>query len=211
MNEYDLIVSIGDWCGPAHNIRRFFGVEESYPFDWWITPYEATIKLLNSNFEGMLNPANLVIEDNSTVRCTTYGLLHHHDFERDDNDLIKPDIDQQINHVYAKTYRRIQRLLDNTKDKEVLFVRSNLWNEGVCAEGEELRARVDVFYDALLMRYSHCRRLDLLVLAPLEPEIISRPTGRVIVRPLGERIGSAFFWDDNYDAVFNSLGIKLKH
>jgi len=39
---YSAIVSLGGNCEVAHQLRRRFGGERAFPFDWWITPLDVS-------------------------------------------------------------------------------------------------------------------------------------------------------------------------
>jgi len=210
--EYDLIVSAGDWCGPAHNIRRVFGRERAYPFDWWVSPYKSFLRLLDENFENLLVPGNLFLTDgNKSVKCSYYGILHHHDFTRNAEDKIIPNFMTELPHVIAKTRALINRLYADVEGRDVLFVRSSLWDgDGKYQQGSELRDPAKALWRALTNRYSHARVLDLLVLAPIPAEEISLEKGSLIFRSLGERIGNDFFWDQNYTKVFRELDLTMR-
>jgi len=210
--EYDVIVSAGDWCAPAHNIRRVFGRERAYPFDWWVSPYKSFIKLLDENFVNLLISDNLVLtEGNASVRCNYYGILHHHDFTRDREDKILPDFKKELPKVIAKTRALIARLYTDVEGRDALFVRSSLWDgDGRYQQGSELRDRAIRLWTALNNRYSQAGRLDLLVLAPLPSEEIPLDAGTLIIRSLHERIGNHFFWNENYAHVFRELNVVMR-
>jgi hypothetical protein len=211
--EYDLIVSAGDWCGPAHNIRRVFGRERAYPFDWWVTPYRSFVKLLDEDFANLLIPGNLVLtEGNGSIKCNYYGILHHHDFTRDSEKKVISDFMKELPRVIAKTTALIHRLNAEVEGSDVLFVRSSLWDgDGKYQQGSDLRDRAMALWTALSNRYSHARLLDLLVLAPLLPEEIPLHQGNIIIRSLGERICNNFYWDENYTKVFRELHLEMRH
>ncbi len=55
-----------------------------FPFDWWITPPNGLIKLIDADFNGLFDEANLqLVADGRSVANLRYGILHHHDFPRD--------------------------------------------------------------------------------------------------------------------------------
>lgn len=59
MRPCDLFISLGSNCEVSYNIRRFFGFEAAYPFDWWITPLSPVPKLIESDFALELTTENL--------------------------------------------------------------------------------------------------------------------------------------------------------
>jgi hypothetical protein len=125
-NRFDRIISLGCNCELALNIRDYFGVERAYPFDWWITPFQALWKLLEGRFHNLFNINNLELSsDLLTVRDTYYNLLYHHDFERTEDHKIIPDrIEQQLPAVKQKYDMLMQRFFNDLKNKKVLFIRN---------------------------------------------------------------------------------------
>lgn len=118
----------------------------------------------------------------------------------------------ELPKVIAKTQALINRLSADVKDRDVLFVRTSLWDDDAkYQQGSELRDRAIALWTALANRYSHARRLDLLVLAPLSPEEIFFEAGNIIIRSLGERIGEHPFWDENYTNVFRELNLTMRN
>ena len=90
--QYQKIVSLGSNCEITWNIRSYFGIEEAYPFDWWMTPYHSLLKILDNNFEGLFDEQNIrIATDKLTVVDKKYNILYHHDFERDEEGLIIAD------------------------------------------------------------------------------------------------------------------------
>ncbi|MGH9828642.1 MAG: hypothetical protein ACREDR_35930, partial [Blastocatellia bacterium] len=93
-------------CERAWNIRNHCGIATAYPFDWWITPHDSVVKLLTSNFSQLLTPEALKLSHNrETVRCENYNILHHHDFERDEFNMVLPDLARKFPDC-AKNTRR---------------------------------------------------------------------------------------------------------
>jgi len=220
---YDLIVSLGDWCAPAANIRRRFGTTEAMPFDWWITPYNALIQLLEEKFENVLKRENLEIlaqggRPNDTVRCNHYHMLHHHDFTRDAEHRILPDIDGQLPSVIEKTRYIVERFYRSFEGKRVLLVRNGLYGDlwepesGLPfqqPDAEQQAERATRLYNLLVdcLRPGH---LDLVILSNL-PVGTRLPfeCGEVIFEQVGERRGDFAFFDLNFDDIFDRLGISM--
>ncbi|MBN1363684.1 MAG: hypothetical protein JW976_02655 [Syntrophaceae bacterium] len=125
-NEFDRIISLGCNCELTLNIRAYFGIEYAYPFDWWITPFQALWKLLENRFHDLFNINNLEVSpDLLTVRDKYYNLLYHHDFKRTDDDkIIADDIVQQLPLVKQKYEMLIGRFFNDPQNKKVLFIRN---------------------------------------------------------------------------------------
>jgi len=125
-NHFDRIISLGCNCELALNIRDYFGIERAYPFDWWITPFQALWKLLEGRFHDLFNINNLeVSSDLLTVRDKYYNLLYHHDFKKTEDDKIIPDlIEQQLPLVKQKYDMLVHRFFNDLQNKRVLFIRN---------------------------------------------------------------------------------------
>jgi hypothetical protein len=126
VNEFDTIISLGCNCELTWNIRNHFGIERAYPLDWWITPFQALWKLLESRFHGLFNMNNLeVSHDLLTVKDNYYNLLYHHDFKRTEDDKIVDDnLVQQLPLLKQKYDMLIERFFKDPENKRVLFVRN---------------------------------------------------------------------------------------
>lgn len=216
---YDLIASAGDWCGPAHNIRRRFAQTRSYPFDWWITPFDATMKLLAEDFQGMAQLENLqIVLANMSVYCNRYGLLHHHDFVRDpETQQIVPELAPQLEKLQQQITRRVNRLKQDVIGRRVLFVRSGLRNMHFEVENnvetvypaDDPKERSLSLYDALANRFAGFYRMDLLVLEPTGSFNISTQSGEILGRAINQSVaGGEFFFDSSYGEIFESLHIQ---
>ena len=135
--HFDRIISLGCNCELALSIRDYFGIERAYPFDWWISPFQALWKLLEGRFHDLLNINNLeVSSDLLTVRDNSlwapvrepqahYNLLYHHDFKKTEDEKIIPDlIEQQLPLVKQKYDMLIHRFFNDLQNKRVLFIRN---------------------------------------------------------------------------------------
>jgi FkbM family methyltransferase len=223
LEPYEIIASLGDWCGPAANIRRRFGVTEAMPFDWWVSPYNATIKLLEENFANLLQLDNLEItnspeSERNSVRCNYYGMLHHHDFNRDDENKITPDIASQLPNILNKNKFIIDRFRGSFDGKRALFIRNDLVDDlwypehGLPFLHPTLEEQINraTRLHALIRNLLSPRQLDIVILSNISHHImLSLDGGSVIFEVLGERIGESTFWDQNYDLLFDRLGIEL--
>lgn len=106
-----IAISLGENCNPAehlvqHNIRI-----RSFPFDWNITSVESLCMLLTHDFEGLLDPKNLVIRGDM-VRNTRYNIIFAHNFDvlkfyDGPNGFTPKDADAQ--ECYNKTVSEYQR------------------------------------------------------------------------------------------------------
>lgn len=128
--KYDLIVSIGSNCEVTWNLRNHFGLSDAYPFDWWITPHNALLKLLENRLGGLFEASNLYIpDDKSTVVDRYYNIMYHHDFSRDENHKIDINaIEPQLAHLKEKYRFLTNRFINNLSNKRVLLVRNRCGN-----------------------------------------------------------------------------------
>jgi hypothetical protein len=132
-NRVTHIVSLGKNCMVAYQIRRFFGVEKSYPLDWWITPFDGLIKFLEfSDVNNLFDADQIAISENGqTIMNPQYGICYHHDFKREgpDNRISKNFIDQ-VGEVKEKYHHVINNLnLLDTNSNSVVFIRSINYND----------------------------------------------------------------------------------
>jgi putative papain-like cysteine peptidase DUF1796 len=125
MPIYDRIISLGANCECAWHIRNYFGIETAYPFDRWITSHDSVVEILTSNFSKLPIPESLkVINNGETVRCEKYNILHHHDFERDENGVVLPDLCRQIPRLREKYAALIARFYRDCGEGRILFIRN---------------------------------------------------------------------------------------
>jgi len=125
-HTFDRIISLGCNCEVTWNLRSCFGFERAYPFDWWITPFQALRTLLENRFQDLFNIRNLEVSDDLlTVRDTHYNLLYHHDFRKTADDTVIVDlIEEQIPALRKKYSMLCERFLHDPRGKRVLFVRN---------------------------------------------------------------------------------------
>lgn len=129
--QYQKIVSLGSNCEITGNIRLYFQVEEAYPFDWWIVPHHALLKILNDKFSGLFDEHNIVVaEDKNSVIDKKYNMLYHHDFNRDENDnIIVDSLVSQLPNLKEKYRHLQQRFITGLAGKKVLFIRNRSGND----------------------------------------------------------------------------------
>jgi hypothetical protein len=226
LTEYDAVLSLGDCCAPAANIRRRFGVTTASPFDWWVTPFNATMKLLREGFANVLLLDNLEITPaaegyQESVQCKYYGMLHHHDFERSADQLIIKNIAVQQATVLQKTRFIIDRFHTALANKSVLFIRngldgdlSDLWyldaeRLPVAATVDQQIGRATDLHGALTS-YLSPRHLDIVVLSDVpRGQTLSLDNGMVLFEQLGELTGKPNFFEEDYDLLFDRLNFGL--
>lgn len=155
--EFDHIISLGGHCQTAYQIRRHFGTDKAYPFDWWVTPTKALVELLESGFVDIFREEHMKIVQEDTgpaVMCGKYGLMHYHDFD-----------EAKINGVYSPYLVRTKCAQNNSKfsylitrllnlSGKVLFVRfSHGW--------VQFYEHTTMFDEELLTRFMNAMRAML--------------------------------------------------
>ena len=207
------VVSLGGNCMVTKEIRSYYGIASANMFDWWITPGDALVRLIENDFEDLFASENLaLVGDRRSVANLRYGILHHHDFPRDDSAdrvvaIRKEDL-RRNRDKFAYLKRRWDDLGDN--GGPVLFVRyawmmaepllTGIPPEPLGTDPARLIAALDCKFP----------RLDyelLLIDAPeatiKHPKILCRSTP-IFSQP-GERLNASdLTWKDN-TAVFSRL------
>jgi hypothetical protein len=120
------VVSLGGNCMVAQEMRNYFKVETANLFDWWITPGDALVRLIEQDFEDLFEPENLrLVGDAQSVANLRYGNLHHHDFPRDDERdrviSMTPEDFERNQSKFAYLKKRWDELGEN--ECPVLFIR----------------------------------------------------------------------------------------
>ncbi|WP_296817178.1 hypothetical protein [Brevundimonas sp.] len=84
MRSFTHVISLGNRCATAYNLRRHFSFGDGHLFDWWITPYPGLLALLdNLSADWLYDPASLeMLPDNRAVRHRPSGIELTHDFPR---------------------------------------------------------------------------------------------------------------------------------
>lgn len=123
---YSQIVSLGARCQTTHNIRRHFNHSSGFPFDWWITPLEGLLAILSRPDAEWLYQSNLLerIEDGLTVIHRPTGIQLHHEFPRENGNVV-PNYLDFIEKPKARTAALFSKLLalNDNASENILFVR----------------------------------------------------------------------------------------
>ncbi len=122
-DSYDEVVSLGSNCEVTWNIRNYFHTSIAYPFDWWMTPFNSLLMLLDDRFSGLFDANNIwVPEDCGTVVDTYYNIMYHHDFPRTQDGLVdKNKVESQLDELKQKyaflSHRFLQDLAGKHRDR----------------------------------------------------------------------------------------------
>jgi hypothetical protein len=194
-------------------MRTFFGVSAANMFDWWITPGGALVRLIEQDFEGLFDRDNLaMVGDCKSVANLRYGILHHHDFPRnDEEDRVVEVADERLERNREK-FAYLKRRWDALEENEtpVLFVRYGwLMGEslldGIPANGTD-RGPAGLM-DALDRRFPKLEYRILLIDAPevelRHPKVLYR-NSLIFTQP-GESLNRIDLqWKDNA-AIFGRI------
>jgi hypothetical protein len=128
-------IPIGFDCTVSANLKNLNLRNASYPFDWNIIKYDGIYDLINDNFLDLFNKKYLVYGNKSyfhkydndennyknliPVFNTKYNILFVHDFIENMDD----------NMIFEKYNRRIERLINNFSNNNIILVYENASNE----------------------------------------------------------------------------------
>jgi hypothetical protein len=211
------VVSLGGNCMVTKEMRLFYGVEAANMFDWWITPVDGLIQLIENDFDGLFERENLqMVGDRRSVANLRYGILHHHDFLRNDEEdrVVEMDEEQRLRNVQKFAY--LKRRWDDLAHNQgpVLFVRwgwsmseallAGITPDPFCANPARLVATLDRKFP----------QLDYQILLIDAPEV-NHECKKVLYRDThaftgpGERLNVPnLLWEDNtriFTRLFSSV------
>lgn len=214
------VVSLGGNCMVTMEMRKYFATEAANLFDWWITPADALVRLIENDFEGLFTPENLqMVGDRRSVANLRYGLLHHHDFPRNDEEdrviAITPEHIERNQQKFAYLKKRWDALADN--EGPVLFLRYG-WSMGepllAGIPPEPLGADAARLLAALNRKFPRLDYEILFIDAPevtLKQENILRRETRIFSQP-GEQLNAANLkWKDNsriFSRLFSTVRLR---
>jgi hypothetical protein len=212
------VVSLGGNCMVTMEMRKFYGIEAANLFDWWITPGDALVRLIENDFEGLFAAGNLqMVGDRRSVANLRYGLLHHHDFPRNDAEDRVVAITAQDVERNREKFAYLKKRWDDLGDNggPVLFVRY-AWGMGepllAGIPPEPLGADASRLIAALDRKFPRLNYEILFIDAPeitLRQENVLRRETRIFSQP-GETLNAANLkWKDN-SAVFSRLFSTVK-
>lgn len=146
-------ISIGPRCMTAYQVRRYFGHGETWPFDWWITPLDGLLAILERfDPEWIFDADNLeVVDGGYCVMHTPTGVRLNHEFPRVGQD--GPIVKHWREHIATRLHRaeyifdKFRRLDD--PNETILFVREGAISLQVMAAMQKLLPRAARIYDCL--------------------------------------------------------------
>ncbi|WP_202941822.1 DUF1796 family putative cysteine peptidase [Alteromonas macleodii] len=195
-------MSIGESCQTAYQIRRFFGSDERYIFDWVISCPETIERvLIINNSDDILVPENLEVIGNGVRLLDKKTLIkHQHDFKL--NGEHKHQLDSVLNEL-DKVRSKYTYLLHKTKEyiqntKPVLVFYDWTGNKGNLKYIERLQRLLSAEF-----KYS----IDMLFVteAPLDNTKTENENIYCYTIDNSNVVGSSFRWrgcDASWDKIF---------
>jgi len=132
----NIFISIGFDCSVSTNLKNLNLRNASYPFDWNIIKYDGIYDLINDNFLDLFNKEYLVYGNKSyfhkydndktnfkyliPVFNIKYNILFVHGFIENMDD---------VNIISEKYNRRIERLINNFSNNNIVLVYENASND----------------------------------------------------------------------------------
>lgn len=129
--EFAHVVPLGRRCRTTHNVHRFFGRKESFPFDWYILPLRGLNKILAAGLDvdRIYQPNRMepVRKDGKIIHLenTRYGLWHVHCFPHEPGtDYITENWLEHLDKAKSRFNHTARRFKSLPKaEGPVLFVR----------------------------------------------------------------------------------------
>ncbi|MBP0464674.1 hypothetical protein J5Y09_12210 [Roseomonas sp. PWR1] len=153
------VVSLGAYCAAAHNIRRYYGIETAYCFDWWVTPLTALPKLFDTpdadalyrrgDLMPVVNDAGIPVVINRHV-----GIEYFHEFKvigTEDGPRVTEAFEGEVAQARERTAALLARLLAlNAPGRRIAFLRTAFprdFQEDAAALTARLAASLDRCFD----------------------------------------------------------------
>ncbi len=126
------VVSLGGDCAVAHNIRRYFGIDTAYCFDWWLSPAHGVAMLLETpEIDRLYDPERLDAYINEggvpSVRNRDLGIQFFHEFARtrDGDQVVLTHPDRDLAKARSRTAHLIERLVAlDAPGNRIAFIRT---------------------------------------------------------------------------------------
>ena len=119
---FEQVLSLGAWCQVTEQLKRLQLLTTHSPFDWLVTPYDSLLDVIADDgcrFALDVRPT----EDRTSMSCSSYGLLYHHEFSRDDAGHVIID-DQHLMNTRAKLLHKMSMFDAACRSgRKTLFVR----------------------------------------------------------------------------------------
>lgn len=213
-SRFTHVVALGVSCRVTYQLRTYFRSGVSYPFDWWISPFDGLTRYVESLDPDRIFRAEALVEQvaDGHVReivSREFGISLFHDFPRvavgAPTRVVSPDWRDHLDAARALHRRRLDRILAlDDPDNRILFVRHRP-DDALDVRGTQ--ATVDALWAALVRRWQRARVGLLLVNFP----DVARPDDDVMTATIGEEPGpgtEAWRGDDRaWASALAALGI----
>jgi len=122
------LVSLGQACEVAFEIKIHSPKADSDFFDWLITPFDGLMMALNGEFKDLLNPEDLYLQDDKNfVNNRRTGIQYGHVFLRDDFHNIPDAFLDDLDRVQSKFDYLIEKFHSYKQGGEqICFVRRSV-------------------------------------------------------------------------------------
>jgi hypothetical protein len=135
--HYDQVISLGRACQPAYQLRRILGAETAHVFDWLITPDQALLTLIESDFDQFFARERLTMGPEEWIIDRETDTRFIHEFPKGS------DFEAQYEANagrFAMLVERWRELL--ASEQRVLFVRQHGWDADPRATATRLREAI---------------------------------------------------------------------
>mgnify|MGYP004499926891 CR=1 FL=1 len=167
--DFAHVVPLGRRCRTTHNLHQYFGIKESFPYDWYILPIKGVIRSLREGVDAgsIYDPAQMepVRRDGKIIHVlnNAYGLWHVHCFPHEaGSEFVREDWADHLDKP-LKRFEHTARRLKGLRDKvgPVLFVREGRKSdkaEDILALDDAIRAFIGTTpYRLLLINFDPSR------------------------------------------------------
>lgn len=114
--QFDHVISLGQQCQGAYQIRRYFGLQQTHFFDYKRTSIECLRDIFDQDFKDITLPENLSFSrEQNNITDTRYNLILSHDFFNEkglvpeDYMSMYPNVRSKFDHLIGK----IKSVLDS--------------------------------------------------------------------------------------------------
>jgi hypothetical protein len=212
--EFTHVVALGVSCRVTYQLRTYFRSGISYPFDWWISPFDGLTRYVASLDPDRIFRADALVEQVAdghvqAIVSREFGISLFHDFPRvavgAPMRVVSPDWRDHVDAARALHRRRLDRILalDDARNR-ILFVRHR---PDDARDVRRTQDTVDALWAALVGRWRRARVGLLLVNFP----DVARPDDDVMTATIGEEPGpgsEAWRGDDRaWASALAALGI----
>lgn len=138
------IVSLGEACANAYNLRRYYNFGGAFPFDWWVSDAEGLVRFLESpSIEFLYDVNRLTLsQTNDSVRNHDFNFIFQHEFKHDwslPGHPIRADWTTNIEKPAQRSEALLNKFLAlNANGNRVVFIRNGKTSPKIIASLEKL-------------------------------------------------------------------------